>query len=481
MVLFWVFSRLHLLLERLVYRSLMTLTYVCFFVALAHTFGWLERYIWWCLEKEASKALNDAKVTIGSFRLDWSQILQGKITLHASNVVLHTPLQNEWQWESPLIGRIGNASVECNAPITIFHFVFFRQELPIEIHSIQVWDVQVFVERRDNIFNVYLMDKALILPPPPGASSNNSNTRTHNRVNNSNNNALEPSTAITDSSVQNGTDDNSTKATKPTQQTDGTDNNDDQDDHARQQQHQQNKEQAKQLVNDMIHAVQSLGRAAQKGGLQGAIKQQGLELADKLRGMREAPNLEEGVKVIEQVGKVAVESMASTNILMPQRRDNVVVKPVYARCGRVILKDLRIFTKDSWIKSKPTSLEPREENDSKIDYKKGGNWNKPIFVESLVVRASEFCPPMSLKDEDGLPAIYQTVDKMVEVCWRRLVAETAKSNSGKLFQTAIGEVLSVMKTTTPVTPAVVPAASTNNSTIKKKTTGSTTQPKEVRV
>ena len=44
-----------------------------------------------------------------------------------------------------------------------------------------------------------------------------------------------------------------------------------------------------------------------------------------------------------------------------------------------------------------------------------GGWNSPIFIQSLVVRAAELCPPMSLKDGDGLPAIYQGVDKIVEL------------------------------------------------------------------
>ena len=100
-----------------------------------------------------------------------------------------------------------------------------------------------------------------------------------------------------------------------------------------------------------------------------------------------------------------------------------------------------------------------------------GGWNKPIFIESLVVRASELCPPMSLKDQNNMPAIYQTIDKMVEVIWRRLLAEMAKSNAGRLFNAAMGEVLSVMKRTMPAI----------NNSKKKSNTTTTTEPKEIRV
>ena len=62
----------------------------------------------------------------------------------------------------------------------------------------------------------------------------------------------------------------------------------------------------------------------------------------------------------------------------------------------------------------------------------------------MVIRASELCPSMSMKDSQDLPAIYQNVDRVVEVVLRRLLAEIAKSNGGKLLSVSMGEVLSVM-------------------------------------
>jgi len=389
----WLVQQCHAAIERIIVSTLTTLIYFIAFLALAHVFGWIERYIWWSLEREASKILNGALVTLGSFRIDWSEILQGKITLHASNVVLHTPRREEWQWESPLIGRVGKAIVSCNAPITIFHFVFFRQELPIEVYSVQAWDIQVFVERRDNIFNVYMCDPSLLLPPPP------------------------PLEQQTRSTLQ--------------------EEKDEEFFDSHQQEVGAHKQQAQQLVNDMITAVQTAGRATRKGkSWQSVVKEQRLGLADKLRDMK---NYKEGVKVMREVGQVAVKSFneAPKRLEPPKKRQGHVMKPVYARVGRIVLSDIRIFTKDSFVRVTSTQL-----NDT-------SGWSKPIFLETLLVRASEMSPPISATDSDDLPAVYQNVDKILEIAWRRLLAEMAKSNSGKLFSTAIGEVLSVMKKPAP--------------------------------
>ena len=90
------------------YQGVLTaLISIAILIVVAHHLGWLERWIWLILEKEGRKAMNGAQVTLGSFTIDWSEILQGKITLHASNAVIHTPQRAEWRWDSPLIARIG--------------------------------------------------------------------------------------------------------------------------------------------------------------------------------------------------------------------------------------------------------------------------------------------------------------------------------------------------------------------------------------
>jgi hypothetical protein len=74
-------------------------------------------------------------------------------------------------------------------------------------------------------------------------------------------------------------------------------------------------------------------------------------------------------------------------------------------------------------------------------YRGKASWNKPITLKQIVIRSVELCPPVSVKDEEGLPALYQPIDALIDVVWKRILAEVAKTNSGHLFQTAMGEVL----------------------------------------
>eukprot|EP00536_Pseudo-nitzschia_multiseries_P008344 jgi/Psemu1/296883/fgenesh1_pm.210_\ len=484
----------HNLLHKSVEGILTALIYIAILIAVANHVGWLDRWIWFILEKEAKKAMNGTELTIGSFTIDWSEVLQGQITLHASNVVIHTPQREEWQWDSPLIARVGKATVECNAIITVFHVVFLQREVPIEAYTIVVADVQVFVERRNSVINVYLLNPMLQLPPPPYPKKTGKNRRGNDSME-TDDQQKQISTDGKDcertgaesraSSVLPVSNDSS--ETSP----DGEDsffdsrsaNNAAEDDASSKREN--HNQQAQVLVNEMLQAVQLLGGAAARGQLPGAIKQQGLELVGRLQGFREQENLEEGIRVMQQMGKVAVESLQSAPQLILPKPDTSREgdkKIIYVRIGRIVASDLRVFTKDSWInatnaqeefvdatsgsiggtQSKPNNsvlFPPSSKKSTNIGTKNktsdntdatdtssnlNGSWNKPIFIERLVLRSSELCPPMSMKDSNNLPAIYQSVDKVMEVVWRRLLAEIAKSNSGKLFSTAMGEVLSVM-------------------------------------
>ena len=516
----------HGLLQKSVEGVLTALIYAAIAVAVANRVGWLDRWIWFVLEKEGQKALNGARVTIGSFTIDWSELLQGNITLHASNAVIHTPQRDEWQWDSPLIARIGKATVECNALITVFHGVFLRREVPIEAYTIIVSDVQVFVERRKSVINVYLLNPTLQLPPPPYArkvDDKGSAAAGHDQNDNvANNNdasqqsgpeipttsaASHPDTAecdntrpenANDSSLQTGQKGSTTFFdTKSSINPLGEGASSEHDNH---------NQQAKVLVNEMLHAVQVLGGAAARGQLPGAIKRQGLELVGRLQGFRfrEQQNLEEGIRVMQQVGRVAVESIQSAPQLILPQPDNtrdMVKKIIYIRIGRIVANDLRIFTKDSWINgastqeefadsssgsaignqnksNNPSLLSPQNDNGTnkpatdtstaEANMKHNGNWNRPIYIETMILRSSELCPPMSMRDDNNLPAIFQSADKIGEVVWRRILAEIAKSNSGRLFSTAMGEMLSVMSTVGAASPAA--GTSSNNTNMRSIST-----------
>jgi hypothetical protein len=396
-------------------RSFITL---CFLLSLCYYLGWIERWIWWKIEDEASILLNRAKVTIGSFRLDFTEILQGKLTAHVSNVMLHTPQRDEWGWESPLVARIGKAKVECNAPITLFHLVFFKQDLPIELYTLVLSDIQVFVERYESVINVYLMDPCCVVPSPPFP---NGKTNEH-------------SATVDEETISNNDENSSSDSSRADTGT--------------------HHEKAQQLVDEMLGSVESLGRAARRGNFTQTIRQHGLELADRIReglGKKNRSNadkkqqLAEGVKVLRTAGKVAVKSLQSTpQLIQPERLMLNPKPPPLCRVGRIAITDARIFTKDSWIQLQDEDNTTNSSSNTGSSNNKGG-WNKPIFIESMIVRAAEMCPPMSLKDDDDLPAVYQTIDKVLEIVWRRLLAEMAKSNTGKLFSTAMFEVLNLMK------------------------------------
>ena len=82
--------------QTLFQASLVTLIFIAIFVVAANNLGWLDRWIWYVLESEARKVMNNAQVTMGSFAVDWSRFLEMKITLHASNVIIHTPQKEAW-------------------------------------------------------------------------------------------------------------------------------------------------------------------------------------------------------------------------------------------------------------------------------------------------------------------------------------------------------------------------------------------------
>lgn len=470
-----IYSRLHHVLEWGNYSLLTFLIYFALFLAVAFRLGWVERWIWFCLEKEACKILNGANLTLGSFEIDWSDVFEGKITAHGSNIVIHTPQRDAWGWEAPLIARVGKATVEANVPISLFNLIVLGKEVPIEAYTVIVSDVQCFVERRDSVLNVYLLNPSLILPPPPPPT-----TTAKMDVENDGND--EDYVTVTKS----GESETQLPVTPTKESTEREDPNTPIDPIL--DTNNQTNEHAKLLVNEMLSSLQDLGRAAKRGQLPGAIKQQGLELVDRLKGFREQqdPSLEEGIKVMQQFGKVAVESLQSApQRIFPQPDSSKENKEVFVRVGRIILRDLRIFTKDSWIKTSPTtasaaakedvllegtttsaplgelaSQSPLKSEDAKASSDEdNGGWNKPIFIERMVIRSAELCPPMSRKDNDDLPAIYQSADRVVEVVWRRLLAEMAKSNTGKLFSTALGEVLSVMLTNPSPGPTTTAAPS----------------------
>ena len=414
MVLFRLLYAAHALVEYGVRYVLGIIIYVALFLAVAYKLTWIDRWIWYCIETEASKIMNGAKVTVGSFDIDWSGIFEGKILAHGSNIVVHTPQKEEWGWEAPLIARVGKATVEANLPITLFNFLLLRREIPIEAYTVVASDIQCFIERRDSVINVYLLNQALKLPPPPFQVTDSdpevdvSADPSSSNGTNANIKPTSTNTCLKNEEQANAMEELKDVAARTADTHTGKRPAD---------------EQAKLLVNEMLTSIQDLGRAAKRGQLPGAIKQQGLELVDRLKGLKDqdAGNLEEGLKVIQQFGKVAVESLQSApQRILPQPDSNRKKgKIVLARVGRIVVTDMRIFTKDSWIKSSASTTRldgsqygsdfvknsgqatPRrldstpkigkgttngnsvKVSDEILTESDDGGWNKPIFIERV--------------------------------------------------------------------------------------------------
>lgn len=147
-------------------------------------------------------------MTVASVDISFFSTLSSS-TIIIHDAILHTPQRNEWQWDSPLIARIGRTHVTLN-PFSIlvlpdfvmhwaakfcqiqglestttkrtmmnlslagsknypriFSFLLLFRNIPLrDIYTIQLEDVQVFVEKRRNVFNFHLFDGSLDIPDP---------------------------------------------------------------------------------------------------------------------------------------------------------------------------------------------------------------------------------------------------------------------------------------------------------------------------
>lgn len=368
-------------------------------LSVCHFMGWIHRILWFVLEWYLSFLANGAHISVGSFEYD---LLRGQIIGY--NVIVHTPKREEWKWESPLIVRVGRVYVEFSLLALLRDFTSSLTP-PVDIYTIEVADVQVFIERQQHVFNFYLLDSCIILP--------------------------DPTTIIPQQ------DDESTK----------------QQQQQSLEEEEEESEEAHQLVENMLTSIQQLVSA--KGDWKASLNEQRHSLTSKLRQLQTSENkvsaVQEGVRVIRKVGEaVAQKTQDLPAAAAPERRQDEPPPP-NIRVGRILARGVRIFTRDNF-----THDNNNDNNNNKHTLLlEGCCWNQPIYVEELIVRASELCPPMSLVDENGLPAVYQPLDKVWEVVWKRLLAESAKSQGGRLLNTAVGEMLDLMKVSQPKSKVVL--------------------------
>lgn len=131
------------------------------------------------------------------------------------------PIRNDeqqiWEWNSPLLGRIGKVYVETNIVLVLLSMIFLLEEPPLELYTIHLSDIQVFVERQYNIYNFYLCDPHIILPDLHYVVDHRSNTESNknsdvtNQYNGNNKNdvaVIQKDTKTTITEILNDDDDN---------------------------------------------------------------------------------------------------------------------------------------------------------------------------------------------------------------------------------------------------------------------------------
>jgi hypothetical protein len=229
-------------------------------------------------------------------------------------------------------------------------------------------------------------------------------------------------------------------------------------------------------------------------------------------------------------------------VWVPQRhsRDK---KVVYGRIGRVVLRQARIFvrtnnqTGTAGNHSSTTLTDTPAKAAANTDANAAAlptsfaalGWNPPIYIERVIVRPHEFCPPRTVpddhppkwfassngeaatagpgldhahqpqapvpplehspdarhgidvddNDEDDelelpfltlhhrqspMPALYQPLPLCIDVVIQRVLAEVAKSNTGRLFQTALSEMADVLAAASQNAAAAATSSATASTT-----------------
>jgi len=424
-------SALGAFFSRTVQYLLERLLLLCFGLWLPYAAGWFHRVLRWTAEREATQLLNGCRVTVGSLQTD---LLRGRGW--ASNVILHAPQAETWRWEAPVLARVGKVYVECNLVQCLFFLWFYREEIPVELYTVYLSDIQVFVERKHNIYNFFLLDPHVILPDLTVQQ-----LEKEQQQNNAANDNEEMNTTMEGNDSAPSESGHNYSATSESNLPDNNNNNEE--------------EQAQQVVDDMLSAVR---RAAQEGdNWHGALFHHYRHtLTDQLKALttkKKSVAMQEGVNLLKHVtANITEKSATAQQIVVPARRSLPGERPVYGRVGRVLLQDLRIFLKAD-NSSSSSSNDAAAASSTDTTGNSAACWNKPIVIEKVAVRASEFCPPLSAKDTGTgtttppwCPALYQSLDVYLEVVWKRVLAEIAKSNTGRFLQTAIGEAADVFFT-----------------------------------
>ena len=307
-----------------------------------------------------------------------------------------------------------------------------------DIYSIQIDNVEFFIEKRQTIFNFHLLDASLDIPDPKlivkqnGLSLINENYTTHTSTNEETDDVKRNklSDENVDSSVE---------------------------------------KKANEIVTSMLGAVSSLGRAANEGGKEGlekALEKQKAGFVNKLKQFQErkenqpkklssfsnnnhSSSMINLAKEVKQMGK-AVGKAVEKNVSQiqeqihlykqtPPKKKNWIKKVNHDifRIGFVSLTNVRIFSKD--LIAGNTKHEKLSQNKSNLY-----GWSAPVWLKSVTMTSSDFCPSISLRNDQNLPIIGRTIDSVMDVFVKKMMTEIAKTNGGNVLRIAMGDVFNII-------------------------------------
>ena len=436
---------------------LLRITFV--FTAVAsflHQTGALRRYALKFAEDELSKNLNGALITLSDAQVD---LWRGKVIVH--DLIIHNKERDEWEGDSPCLARVGRIEATVNFA-SVIQLPFFERILNhtfFDIYNVLVEDVQAFVEKRKNVFNFHLLDPSLDIPDHAPIMEEYNQTK-----------AKRKKLELGDSQMSMS---RSSSLEREEQRGDSVDIREEEVP-AR-----DKEEEANKIVEKLVGAVSKIGKAANEGGskgLQSALRNQKDGLVTSLKQLHTQKSStrdiaverqdsswkakkEHGVSVMRELGKVVEKNVADIKSQVAFLQKPPGKKPGYVssppddiRVGSMLFREARIFTKDILVTKggggddavKATSMLVSERSGRSLKGSNadgtGSGWAKPIVIFELAVTGAELCPPMSARDPaTGMPVVGISMDRLLDILLKRVMAEAARSNTGRLFQSAFGD------------------------------------------
>jgi len=384
----------------------------------------------------------------------------------------------KWKWESPLIARFGRVTGKVAVMSLLDPVAQYLGYKWREIHFVICEDIQVFIEKRRNVFNFHLLDESLNIPEPEiilaGLNSNNQSTTETVGNDNADSSAdkVWPNKSLENGSESNLEDDQQIAPVDSVYCSfdNAEASNNVPGDSA--------EKKANELVSSMLKTVSTIGKAANKGGkdeLERVFKNQRDNIVKTLREFQETQQrspkgktdqlvpvdgkskgnpsnvvrkssmevmARESLKVVRSMGKAVERNVSEIqqSLKPPQKKTDYHSEDDLLRIGWLVFRDVRIFTKDV-ILSSNTGTSPKKNGDTSHTASRtdSSRWSIPILLKEVAFGGTDLSNPASVRDADGLPIIGVEPEKLVDILTRRALSEMAKTNTGRLFSNAMGE------------------------------------------